>query len=153
MSQENEKFMKIAIGLALKARQKDNEPFGAILVYNGEIVMKNENEIHSLFDPTSHAELGLISKFCRKNKVIDLRDYGLYTSCEPCAMCAGAIIWSNLGKVVYSVSNDQLSQISGQTIDYSSENIFVIARQRPVVIKNILNLEGLRVFENYKFHS
>jgi tRNA(Arg) A34 adenosine deaminase TadA len=115
--------------------------------------MKNENEIHSLFDPTLHAELGILSKFCRKNKITDLRDYVLYSSCEPCAMCAGAIIWSKLGKVVYSVSNDQLSQISGITIDYSSEKIFEIARQRPVVIKKILNLEGLRVFENYKFQS
>ena len=81
-----EKFMKIAINLALQARQNDNEPFGAILVHNGEIVMENENEIHSLFDPTCHAELGLISKFCRKNKITDLSDYVLYTSCEPCAM-------------------------------------------------------------------
>jgi tRNA(Arg) A34 adenosine deaminase TadA len=153
MSQENEKFMKIAIEQALKARENGNEPFGAVLVYNGEIVMKNENEIHSFFDPTSHAELGLLQKFCQKNKISDLSDYVLYSSCEPCAMCAGAVVWTKLGKVVYSVSNDQLSQISGQTIDYSSENIYVTARQRPAVVKNILNSEGLRVFENYKFKS
>lgn len=114
MKNKDEIFMKKAIEVALQSRNEGNEPFGAILVKGEEVVMVGENKINTFCDPTHHAEIGLIRKFCSENNVFDLSEYTLYTSCEPCVMCSGAMVWSNLGKIVYSVSHDQLAEIAGR---------------------------------------
>lgn len=79
MTKNNEYFIRKAIDLALKSREQGNEPFGAVLVKDNEIVMSGENQIHSIVDPTHHAEIGLIRKFCSENKIDDLSDYTLYS--------------------------------------------------------------------------
>lgn len=80
MSQDNY-FMKEAIRLSQLAVEHGNEPFGAILVKDGEIVFSNENQIHSATDPTFHAEAGLLRRFCAETQITDLQDYTLYSSC------------------------------------------------------------------------
>ncbi len=147
----DEYFLHIAIKLAKEAREKGDEPFGAILVKDGNIVLKGRNQIKSSSDPTSHAELGLIRDFCTKNNIIDLRKYTLYSSCEPCVMCSGAMVWSKLGKLVYSVSHKQLAEIAGSNIMISSENVFENSPQKPKLVKNLLNEEGLLVFKGFSF--
>ena len=87
------KFMKEAIETAKKAVEHGNEPFGAVLVKNGEIVYKNENQIYTNKDYTEHAEIGLIRRFTQKTGITDLSEYTLYSSCEPCYMCSGAMVW------------------------------------------------------------
>lgn len=151
MIKNDEYFMKKAIVLAMKSRNEGNEPFGAILVKDDEIVMSGENQINTLFDPTHHAEIGLIRKFCMENNIFDLKEYTLYTSCEPCVMCSGAMVWANLHKVVYSVSHDQLAQIAGSNIMISCKEVFQKSPNKPIVVENVLNEEGLKVFDKYKF--
>lgn len=151
MTQKDKEFMEIAIKMALKAREEGNEPFGAILVKNNEIVMYGENKINSNCDPTHHAEIGLIRTFCSENNVFDLSEYTLYTSCEPCVMCTGAMVWSNLGKIVYSVSHDQLAEIAGSNIMISSKEVIENSPNKPVLVEQVLNAEGLKVFEGYVF--
>lgn len=97
----DERFMKEAIELARLAAEHGNEPFGAVLVKDGEAVFTNENQIYTESDPTFHAELGLIRRFCAQTKITDLSDYTLYSSCEPCFMCSGALVWMKLGRLVY----------------------------------------------------
>ncbi|PQP81400.1 nucleoside deaminase [Paenibacillus sp. PCH8] len=150
---KNEVFMQKAIEIALQARKEGNEPFGAILVRNDEIVMIGENKINTFCDPTHHAEIGLIRKYCSEHQVFDLSEYTLYTSCEPCVMCSGAMVWSNLGRLVNSVSHDQLAEIAGSNIMISCEEIFEKSPQKPEVVGELLNEEGLKVFEGYRFHS
>ena len=89
--EKDEIFMGKAIELSALAVEHGNEPFGAVLVRDGEIVYTNENQIHSAADPTFHAEAGLIRRFCRETHITDLSDYTLYSSCEPCFMCSGAM--------------------------------------------------------------
>lgn len=149
---KDEYFMHKAIEIAQQARQEGNEPFGAILVKDEEIVMIGENKINTFCDPTHHAEIGLIRKFCSEHHVFDLSEYTLYTSCEPCVMCSGAMVWSNLGRLVYSVSHDQLAEIAGSNIMISCEEVFAKSPQQPEVVKEMLNQEGLKVFEGYQFH-
>jgi len=144
-------FMREAIRMAKEARDNGNEPFGAILVKNNEVVMRASNQIHSACDPTHHAEIGLIRSFCSENNIDDLSEYTLYTSCEPCCMCAGAMVWSKLGKMVYSVTHAQLAEIAGSNIMISSKEIFEHSPNRPEVVEQLLNEEGLKVFEAYKF--
>ncbi|MCT4686131.1 nucleoside deaminase [Vallitalea sp.] len=151
MNTMDKAFMIEAINMAKEAREKGNEPFGAILVKDNKIVMRASNQIFSGSDPTYHAEIGLIRDFCRTNNTSDLSEYTLYTSCEPCCMCAGAMVWSKLGKMVYSVTHDQLAEIAGSNIMISSEEIFENSPNKPTVLPKLLNEEGLEVFDGYKF--
>lgn len=151
MTKNNEYFIRKAIDLALKSREQGNEPFGAVLVKDNEIVMSGENQIHSIVDPTHHAEIGLIRKFCSENKIDDLSDYTLYSSCEPCAMCSSAMVWSKLGKLVYSVSHEQLAEIAGSNIMIPCEEVFERSPHQTKVEVELLNEEGLKAFEGYTF--
>ena len=97
----DEIFMKEAIRLSQLAVSHGNEPFGAVLVKDGEIIFSNENQIYTGSDPTFHAEAGLLRRFCAETHITDLREYTLYSSCEPCFMCCGAMVWTKLGRLVY----------------------------------------------------
>ena len=83
--------MAQAVELSKLAVKKGNEPFGAVLVKDGKVVFTNENKIYTKNDPTFHAEMGLIRQFVEKTGITDLSDYTLYSSCEPCYMCSGAM--------------------------------------------------------------
>lgn len=98
---EDVSFMREAIRLSQLAVEHGNEPFGAVLVKDEEIVFTNENQIYTRHDPTFHGEAGLIREFCAKTSITDLHDYTLYSSCEPCFMCSGAMVWVKLGRLVY----------------------------------------------------
>ena len=99
----DEYFMKKAIELAAAAVAHGNEPFGAVLVKDGEIIFSNENQIYTRHDPTFHGEAGLIREFCAQTGITDLREYTMYASCEPCFMCSGAMVWVKLGRLVLSL--------------------------------------------------
>ena len=88
-------FMEEALRLSKAAAQHGNEPFGAILVKDGAIVYSNENQVHSASDPTFHAEAGLLRRFCAETGITDLREYTLYSSCEPCfTPCRNKCVYS-----------------------------------------------------------
>lgn len=108
---EDELFMREAIRLSQLAAEHGNEPFGALLVKDGEIVFTNENQIYTKHDPTFHGEAGLIRTFCEETSITDLHEYTLYSSCEPCFMCSGAMVWVKLGRLVYGASNMDLEAI------------------------------------------
>ncbi len=107
----DEKFMRQAIELSMSAVAHGNEPFGAVLVKDDEVVFSNENQIYTKHDPTYHGEAGLIRDFCAQTGITDLSKYTLYSSCEPCFMCSGAMVWTKLGRLVYAASNDDLEKI------------------------------------------
>lgn len=92
---QDEVFMKKAIELSKLAVEHGNEPFGAVLVKDGKAVFCNENQIYTKHDPTFHGEAGLIREFCAQTGITDLHEYTLYSSCEPCFMCSGAMVWVN----------------------------------------------------------
>jgi tRNA(Arg) A34 adenosine deaminase TadA len=146
---KDQEFMQVAIDLAKRAVAKGNEPFGAVLVKDEEIVMTGMNRIHSENDPTHHAELGLIREFCKTNRIEDLSDYTLYTSCEPCCMCSGAMVWSNLGRLVYSLSHEQLAEIAGSNIMLGSATVFAQSPHQPQVTAAVLSAEAEAVYTAY----
>lgn len=142
-------FMAQALALATDAAKKGNEPFGAILVKDNQVVMAGENHIHTESDPTYHAELGLIRQFCSEYKIMDLSDYMLYTSCEPCCMCSGAMVWSQLGRMVYSLSHDELAEIAGFNILLGSDEIFAKSPFKPIVVKGVLKEQSIWIYTQY----
>ena len=149
MSSQDELFMKRAIELSAAAVEHGNEPFGAVLVKDGEIVFENENQIYSRHDPTFHGEEGLIRRFCEKRGICDLRDYTLYSSCEPCFMCSGAMVWVKLGRLVYGASNMELEEILGNEGCNCSRIVFENSFWQPEVKSGVLRDEALEVLKDY----
>ena len=143
----HEFFVEKAIELAESAVEHGNEPFGALLVKNGEVVYTNENQIYTRHDPTFHAEAGLIRRFCEETGITDLSEYTLYSNCEPCFMCCGAMVWARLGKLVYAASDIDLCEILGVRGSKCSEIVFTSSGASIEVISGVLReraLEGLR---------
>jgi guanine deaminase len=95
-------FMARAIQLSIdNVRSGQGGPFGAVVVQNGVIVAEGVNRVTTTNDPTAHAEVIAIREACRKLALFELKDCELYTSCEPCPMCLGAIYWARLSHVYF----------------------------------------------------
>ncbi len=104
---KHEEFMNEAVKTALKGMQNnEGGPFGCIVVKNGEIVGRGNNKVTSTNDPTAHAEVTAIRDACKNLGSFQLEGCIIYTSCEPCPMCLGAIYWARPEKVFYG-SNQQ----------------------------------------------
>ncbi len=103
-----------AIAVSWEARERGNHPFGALLVGpDGQVLLEAENTVVTDRDVTGHAELNLVRAASRDLPAEVVAASTLYASCEPCAMCAGAIFWSGVGRVVYALGGSTLNRISG----------------------------------------
>lgn len=149
----DEVFMQEAIRLSKLAVEHGNEPFGAVLVKDNQIVFTNENQIYTKHDPTFHGEAGLIREFCAQTAHTDLHEYTLYSSCEPCFMCSGAMVWVKLGRLVFGASNTDLEHILGNTGCDCSDIVFANSFWQPRVTKGILHNEALDVLKSYFAHN
>ncbi|AMO54461.1 hypothetical protein GZ77_23150 [Endozoicomonas montiporae] len=126
---EHSRYISRTVELANRAMESGNHPFGALLVHNGKVLLEAENTIISENDATRHAELNLVSHASHQLAPDILRECTLYTSTEPCAMCAGAIYWAGIRKVVYGGSAEVLSQIAGPGIGISGQEVFSTCHQ------------------------
>ncbi len=149
MNNNDEKFMKMAIELSQKAVEHGNEPFGAVLVKEDEVVYTNENQIYTMHDPSFHGEAGLIRRFCAETGICDLSGYTMYSSCEPCFMCSGAMVWVKLGRLVYAASNIDLENILGNEGCNCSKIVFDNSFHKPEVTVGVLREESLAVLRDY----
>lgn len=96
-------FMQRAIQLAIEnVRAQRGGPFGAVVVRNGAILAEGTNLVTSALDPTAHAEVTAIRAACRALQSFQLTGCEIYTTCEPCPMCLGAIYWARAGRVYYA---------------------------------------------------
>ena len=145
----DEVFMRQAIELSRQAVAHGNEPFGAVLVKDGAVVFTNENQIYTQHDPTFHGEAGLIRRFCAQTGSTDLHEYTMYSSCEPCFMCSGAMVWVKLGRLVYGASNDDLEHILGNEGCNCSKMVFDHSFWQPQVTSGVLREESLAVLKDY----
>ena len=101
MDKKNE-FMREAIELSVKNIDNDGGPFGAVVVKDGEVVARGVNRVTASIDPTAHAEVSAIREAAKKLGTFDLSGCEIYSSCEPCPMCLGAIYWAHLDKLYYA---------------------------------------------------
>ena len=117
-AQSDVDYLRRAIAVSQAARDHGNHPFGAVLVApSGAIVLEAENSVTTENDVTNHAETNLVRLASRTIRHDDLPQYTFYTSCEPCAMCAGAIYWAGIGRVVYGLSQAGLLELTGNDSD------------------------------------
>ena len=149
--QQDEIFLRLAIALAHQARQQGADPFGAVLVSDGKVMHQACDRSVECSDPTFHAELSVISEYCRAQRLFSLDGYTLYANVEPCAMCAGAIHWSRISRVVFSVSQVMLQGVSGGRPKVSCESIINSGRRLIEIVSPLLPEEGLEVFADYAF--
>ena len=149
MNMSDKLFMQQAIELSKSAVKHGNEPFGAVLVKDGEVVYTNENQIYTRHDPTFHAEAGLIRRFCEETGITDLSEYTLYSSCEPCFMCCGAMVWTKLGRLVYGASDIELCEILGVPGSQCSKIVFSESGANIQVSSGIMRDEALEVLRDY----
>ena len=146
----DQKFMQRAIELAAQAVEGGmGGPFGAVVVKNGQIIAEGFNQVTSANDPTAHAEIVAIRAACDKLGSFQLDGCVIYTSCEPCPMCLGAIYWARPKAVFYACN-----QADAAAIDFDDAFIYlemekeVGARSIPFI--NLMRPEALSVFRNWE---
>lgn len=143
-----EALLRRAIELADRARANGNHPFGALLATaDGRIALEAENTVATSRDVTGHAETNLVSLATRRFDAEELAGMTLVTSCEPCAMCAGAIYWSTIGAVVYGLSERGLLELTGDdpanpTLDLPCRTVLGAGQRRVAVTGPLLEAEA-----------
>ena len=135
--------------LAKRALDKGNHPFGALLVLDGCVVATAENTVNTEKDVTRHAELNLVSEAAREMDLEFLSRSILYTSTEPCAMCAGAIFWAGISHVVYGCSAAVLAEIAGGTFAVPCRDLFQYGDREIKVDGPVLESEGVEIHRNF----
>jgi tRNA(Arg) A34 adenosine deaminase TadA len=143
------KFMRKAIELSLNNIKKGGGPFGAVIVKDGKIIATGVNRVTSNNDPTAHAEITAIRKAAGKLKNFDLSGCEIYTSCEPCPMCLGAIYWAHLDKM-YFANTKADAQNAGFDDSFIYEEINLKPEDRKLKSQQLLREEALAAFETWK---
>ena len=108
---KNKNFLQVAIDISIEnVKNGTGGPFGAVIVRNGEIIARGYNSVTRLHDPTAHAEIQAIREATQKLNTEDLSDCIIYSSCEPCPMCLGAIYWSRLKELHFAADKNDASK-------------------------------------------
>ena len=148
MNKENE-FMRKAIELSRNGmRNNEGGPFGAIVVKDGKIVGQGNNKVTSTNDPTAHAEVVAIRDACKNLGTFQLDDCIIYTSCEPCPMCLGAIYWARPKKIYFGCSRKDAADIEFDD-DFIYKEIPKPIEERQIETSQLLQSEAVEVFNEW----
>ena len=144
-----EKFMEAAIALADKG-SSDGEggPFGCVIVKDDKIIGRGNNKVTSTNDPTAHAEIIAIRDACKNLKSFQLEDCEIYTSCEPCPMCLGAIYWARPKMIYYGNTRDDAAKI-GFDDSFIYDEISANMNDRKILAKNICHEKANKTFKEW----
>ena len=143
-------FMKTAIDTAIEGMNKnEGGPFGCIVVKDGKIVGRGNNKVTSTNDPTAHAEITAIRDACKNLNTFQLDGCVIYTSCEPCPMCLGAIYWARPDKVFFGSGKKDAAD-AGFDDDFIYKELEVPYEKRTIPFKQIGKQEALKAFNIWK---
>ena len=146
-------FMHEAIALAIKGmQQNEGGPFGAVVVKDGKIIGKGNNKVISTNDPTAHAEVVAIKDACKNLNTFQLDGCVIYTSCEPCPMCLGAIYWARLDKMFYACTKKDAAAI-GFDDAFIYEELPLALSERKIKGIPLSREEGLSAFEMWRLKA
>lgn len=149
MDKYKTEFMQRAIELAKKNVHRGNGgPFGAVIVRDGEIIAEAMNEVVSNNDPSAHAEMLAIRRACDKLKQYQLDGCEIYSSCEPCPMCLGAIYWARPDRVYYAANRKDAAN-SGFDDDYIYREMELRPDARHLPFHNVMRHEALEAFKEW----
>ena len=139
----HEYFMR----LALEEAKKGDAPYGAVLVKNNQIVAQAHNTVKQDNDPSAHAEINVIRSLTAKIKSPSLEGYTIYTTGEPCPMCATACVWAGISEIVYAVSIQDLIAVNQSQINITCEEVIAKSFRNIKVTKGVLQAECLELFK------
>ncbi|MDP2336644.1 MAG: nucleoside deaminase [Bacteroidota bacterium] len=150
MTERDKYFMQRAIELAEKGMDAGlGGPFGAVIVKNDKIIAEGFNQVISTNDPTAHAEVIAIRNACKKLNSFQLEDCIIYSSCEPCPMCLGAIYWARPKTVFYACTREDAAGI-----DFDDQFIYDELEKRmddrQITFVNVWRKEALPVFKKWE---
>ena len=145
----NDEFMREAIELSRENTDNGGGPFGAVIVKDGEIIATGVNRVTASCDPTSHAEVNAIRAAATKLKTFNLEGCEIYTSCEPCPMCLGAIYWAHLDKIYYGNSKEDAAKIDFDD-SFIYDELSLEQAERKLSAERILPEEAIKVFEKWE---
>ncbi len=146
----DEKFMERAIELSKTGMQSgQGGPFGCVVVKGDEIVGEGNNQVTSSNDPTAHAEVVAIRNACEKLGTYQLNDCEIYTSCEPCPMCLGAIYWARPKRVIYANTKEEAAAIEFDD-EFIYNEIYSKMSERKIPFVHYPHPKAKEVFEAWK---
>lgn len=149
MTEIDEQFMLRAIALAQSGMDSNSGgPFGAIVVKDGQVIGEGSNQVTSSNDPTAHAEIVAIRNACKTLGTFQLDGCIIYTSCEPCPMCLGAIYWARPEKVFFACTREDAANV-GFDDDFLYREMEKSINDRELQMYNLMRKESLRVFSNW----
>ena len=137
--------MREAIRLSVENVKNGGGPFGAVIARNGEIVATGVNRVTPLHDPTAHAEVSAIRAACNKLGTFDLSGCEIFTSCEPCPMCLGAIYWAHLDRIYYGNNQRDAAEI-GFDDKFIYDELAVPVADRKKRMEALLSDEAIEAF-------
>jgi len=141
--------MRKAIQLSIKNIENGGGPFGAVIIKDGKIIATGVNRVTANNDPTAHAEVTAIRKAAKKLGTFDLSGCEIYTSCEPCPMCLGAIYWAHLDKIYYGNSKQDAKKI-GFDDSFIYDEIELKPENRKIETNRLLPEEAIKAFETWE---
>ncbi len=146
----NEQFMREAIRISVeKMRDGLGGPFGAVVVKENRIIARGWNQVTSANDPTAHAEIVALREACRQVGDFRLRGCELYSSCEPCPMCLGAIYWARLDRLFFAATRQDAAE-AGFDDDWLYREIALPVTQRRLPTRQLLREAALDAFAQWK---
>ena len=140
-----EELMRRAIELSENSVRNGGGPFGAVIAKDGEIIAEGSNKVTINNDPTAHAEVCAIRNACKILNTFELANCVIYTSCEPCPMCLGAIYWARLSKIFYANDRKDAAE-SGFDDDFIYEEIAIEPQYRKKPSEILLRNEAINAF-------
>lgn len=140
-----EELMRRAIELSENSVRNGGGPFGAVIAKDGEIIAEGSNKVTINNDPTAHAEVCAIRNACKILNTFELANCVIYTSCEPCPMCLGAIYWTRLSKIFYANDRKDAAEI-GFDDDFIYEEIAIEPQYRKKPSEILLRNEAINAF-------
>lgn len=143
---EHRKFMKKAIALSVDNVGNGGGPFGAVIVKDGKVIATGTNGVTRHNDPTAHAEVTAIRKAAKKLGTFNLQGCEIYTSCEPCPMCLGAVYWARLDKMYYGNTKIDAKRI-GFDDSFIYDELDLKPENRSLKSEQLLPDEAIKAFE------
>lgn len=145
--EKHKEFMQAAIELAKRGMESNTGgPFGAVVVKDDKIIAEGCNKVTSLNDPTAHAEVVAIREACKVLNTFQLNGCTIYTSCEPCPMCLGAIYWARPDKVFFAATKEDAASIDFDD-HFIYDEIELNLAKRHIPFRNLMREDAQRIFE------
>lgn len=153
MRAEEEHFLRRAIQLARREmEQKQGGPFGALIVKEGRVVARGWNRVVADNDPSAHAEIVAIRSACRVLETFSLEGCTLYSSCEPCPMCLGAIYWARLEKLCFAATRADAAEI-GFRDKFIYDEMYLAGEERALQTRTALRAEAREMMRAWASQS